>query len=110
MATERTSMRSIREVLRQKWELENSHREVSRSLKVSLGAISGVLTRAAKLGLDWAAVQALTDDELELRLYGAKAENAQRPLPDPVYIHSERKRVGVTLELLHLEYLEKNPG
>jgi len=110
MATERLSMRSIREVLRQKWELKNSHREVSRSLKVSLGAISGVLARAVKLGLDWAAVQALSDDELELRLYGAKAASAQRPLPDPVYIHSERKRNGVTLELLHLEYLEKNPG
>jgi hypothetical protein len=26
--------------------------------------------------------------------------------PDPVYIHRELRRTGVTLELLHLEYLE----
>jgi transposase len=31
-------------------------------------------------------------------------------MPDCRYLHSERRRPGVTLELLHLEYLEKHPG
>lgn len=111
MATERLSMRSIREVLRQKWVLKKSHREVARSLDVSAGAVGHLMVRAGALGLDWLAVEVLADDQLEQRLYGVKpAAGALRPLPDPVYLHNERKRVGVTLELLHLEYLEQHPG
>jgi transposase len=103
-------MRSVREVLRQKLVLKKSHREVARSLGLSAGAVGSVMVRAAELGLDWAAVEALAEDELEQRLYGPRlAAGAQRPLPDPVYIHQERKKTGVTLELLHLEYLEQHP-
>jgi transposase len=103
-------MRSIREVLRQKLVLKKSHREVARSLGLSAGAVGSVMVRAAELELDWAAAEALTEAELEQRLYGPRlAAGAQRPLPDPVYIHNERKRTGVTLELLHLEYLEQHP-
>lgn len=39
MATERLSMRHIREVLRQKWEQKRSHREVASSLGISAGAV-----------------------------------------------------------------------
>jgi transposase len=59
MATERLSMRSIREVPRQKWVLQKSHREVARSLGLSAGAVGGVMVRASKLGLDWATAEAL---------------------------------------------------
>jgi transposase len=55
MAGWRLSMRKTREILRQKWGLGRSHREVARSLSVSLGAISGALGRAEAAGLDWAA-------------------------------------------------------
>jgi hypothetical protein len=109
MGTERLSMRSIREVLRQKWVLKKSHREVARSIGVSAG-VGGLMVRVTELGRDWNAIQGLTDGALEQRLYGPKlASGAQRPLPDPVYIHNERKKAGVTLELLHLEYLEQHP-
>ena len=37
------------------------------------------------------------------------ASAAARPLPDSAELHAERKRPGVTLELLHLEYLEQHP-
>ncbi|MHB8879789.1 MAG: IS21 family transposase [Myxococcaceae bacterium] len=104
-------MRNIREILRQKWVLEKSHRKVAKSLGISAGGVGGVMVRVAALGLDWPAVEKLTDDQLDQRLYGAKVESGtQRPLPDPVYIHAERRRPGVTLELLHLEYLDRNPG
>ena len=36
MATKRLSMRKTREILRQKWALGRSHREVARSLSVSV--------------------------------------------------------------------------
>jgi transposase len=113
MATERLSMRQIREILRQKWVLGRPHREVSESLRIGLGTVSVVLERAKQAGLDWPTVQALTEEALEARLYTrplvAVPESATRPWPDCAYIHRERRKPGVTLALLHLEYLEHHP-
>ena len=109
MATERLLMRKAREILRMKLALGRTHREVARALDVSPGAVAGVLERAA--GLDWVAVEALSEDELEERLYGgAKARTTSKPMPNPAWVHTERKKAGVTLELLHQEYLERHPG
>ncbi len=111
MATERLSMRKLREILRQKWPLVRSHRQVAASLNVSVGTVTSVLRRATHAGLDWGQVEALPDEVLEARLYGAPAApGATRPLPDCAWIHTERRKPGVTLELLHLEYLEQHPG
>ena len=110
MATERLAMHQAREILRQKLTLKRSHREVVAAVGVSMGAVSGVVTRAAALGLDWEAVEALDDEALEVRLYGPRISTRQaRPLPDPVELHVELRRPGVTLQLLHLEYLERHP-
>ncbi len=110
MAAERLSMRQIREILRQKWLQGCSHRQVAQSLHVSLGTVSGVVQRAQGAGLDWAQVEALPDDVLEARLYGARvAPGTARPLPDFAALHAERRKPGVTLELLHLEYLQHHP-
>ena len=35
---------------------------------------------------------------------------AERAEPDPVWIHVEKMKPGVTLELLHIEYLESHPN
>ena len=110
MAGQRLSMRKTREILRQKWCLGRSHREVARSLGKSLGAISATLARATTAELDWEAVSALSDEALDGRLYGAAVGGGGRVLPDFAAVHAEHKRPGVTLELLHLEYLEQHPG
>lgn len=62
-------------------------------------------------GLDWAAVEQVESDiDLEHRLYGAPVKLSQsRPEPDPSRMHVELRKPGVTLELLHLEYLEEHP-
>jgi transposase len=111
MATERLSMRKTREILRQKWGLGRSHREIASSLGVSAGAVGEVSGRAKRAGLATEAELAtLTDEELEAKLYGERrAPSPERPVPDCAYLHAERRRVGVTLELLHVEYLEKHP-
>jgi transposase len=101
-------MRRTREILRQKLELRRSHREVAASVGLSVGAVSATLVRAAAAGLSWAAVHSLSDEALDQQLYGVKALTG-RPLPDCAYLHLERKKPGVTLELLHLEYLEQYP-
>jgi transposase len=110
MATERLSMRHTREILRQKWVLGRSHREVARSLGISSGAVGTTVVRARHAGLEWGQVEALTDPALEGRVYGLPTPPTHhRPVPDCAYLHTERRKPGVTLELLHLEYLEQHP-
>ena len=41
---------------------------------------------------------------------GAKhSRGPQRPAVDGAWVHRELRRAGVTLELLHMEYLEQHP-
>jgi len=110
VATERLSMRQLREILRHKLVLGRSHRDTARSVGVSSGTVAGAVVRARSVGLDWAAITALTDEALDERLYGPRGgARSGRPLPDPVQMHVELRKVGVTLQLLHLEYLERHP-
>jgi transposase len=106
-------MHKTREILRQKWVLDRTHRETARSTGTSAGAVGNVLARAKAAGITtWEEVDALDDHALERRLYGPAIvdDSAERPEPDCAWIHRERHRPGVTLELLHLEYLAQHPG
>ncbi len=99
-------MSKTKEILRHKWLLGRTHREVARSLSVSAGVVGSMLARAAKAGLTtWAEVEHLDDAELDGRLYGLKL-GSKRPLPACAWIRTERSKPGVTLQLLHHEYLE----
>jgi transposase len=104
-------MRQIKEILRQKLVLGRSHRDIAQNVGVSVGSVGGAVGRAKAAGLQWADVEGLSEAALETRLYGPPrgTAGAKRCPPDPAYIHAERSRTGVTLELLHMEYLEKNP-
>jgi transposase len=110
MPTERLCMRHTREILRHKWALVVSHRRTTETLGVSHGAITQTVQRAKRAGLDWAAVCALSDPELEAKLYPPPPRNdAPRPAPDWTHVDLELRRKGVTLELLHQEYLAQHP-
>ena len=111
MATDRLPMRQLREILRLKWAVHRSHREVARSLGVSPGAVASVVSRARHASLTWAEVERLADDALEARLYGPAPGTVgdDRPEPDLAWMHRELRRPGVTLELLHVEYLAQHP-
>lgn len=110
MATHRLTMRNTKEILRYKWALQRSHREVAQSLGISAGVVGATLRRASEAGLTkWSDVEELDEELLEYRLYGERSESS-RPLPDYAYVHAERSRPGVTLALLHHEYLEQHPG
>jgi len=102
-------MRHTREILRHKWLLGSSHRLVTASLKVSHGAITQTTKRALHAGLDWDQVGLLSDSELEHKLYPPPCAGTPRTLPDFALLDVELRHKGVTLELLHQEYLEKNP-
>lgn len=104
-------MRQVKEILRQKLVLGRSHREVARSLGVSIGGVGETVIRARNAGLtDYAAVEQLAEEELEQKLYGPRITTRQeRPLPDPAWIDTELRRPNMTLMVLHLEYLESHP-
>ena len=110
MSNARLSMRKVKEILRLTHEVGLSYREVSASLGVSVGVVSKVVNRAKTRGLTWHDVAGLDEAALDVRLNGPLAEpGVSRTEPDPVWIHTEKKKPGVTLELLHVEYLERHP-
>jgi len=103
-------MRKTKEILRQKWVLDRTHRAIAQSAGTSAGAVHNALARAKAAGLtSWADVEQLDEDELDRLMYGAPIHEAERPEPDCEWIHRERSRVGVTLDLLHYEYLQLHP-
>lgn len=110
MARERLAMRKTREILRICWSLGRSVRQTARSLGVSAGVVSKMTNRAKAAGLSWEQVEGLGEEELEVLLYGTPpAPGEQRPEPSVSWIHTELRRVGVTLEGLHLDYLSEHP-
>ena len=111
MARERLPMHKIREILRQKWCQGRRHRQIARSLGISTGMVGKIIGRARKQGLDWSGFEQLSDTELEQRLYGVRStgERSLRVAPDCAELDVELRKKGVTLQLLHIEYLEQRP-
>jgi transposase len=104
-------MRKTREILRLKWQQCRGHRAVVKALGVGLGTVSDVVGRARRAGItSWREVEALSEEELEARMYPAPSTIAPRPLPSPAAIHIELRRKGVTLRLLHEEYFLSSPN
>lgn len=108
---ERLAMNKTREILRLRWTQERTVRETALATGASTGVVSRTESRARRARLSWEDTEKLDDTELERRLYGgSKGRSAsQRPRPDPAQMNVELKKPGVTLELLHLEYLEEHP-
>jgi len=103
-------MRDLREILRHKLQLGRSHRKTAEAVGISSGCVASAATRAKALGLDWAAVEKLDDEQLETRMYGPRGGKREgRAEPDLPHLHVELRRTGVTLQLLHVEYLEQHP-
>ncbi|MEO8900114.1 MAG: hypothetical protein ABI627_01200 [Polyangiaceae bacterium] len=98
-------MHVLREILRQKLRLGRTHRQVAAAVDVSAGKVHSVYSDARPLGIDAAAVEAMTDAELTARLYPTAASACVRPEPDCAALHLELRRRAVTLALPHVEYL-----
>ena len=111
MGTKRLSMRPYREIMRLKYEAGLGHRAIARACAVGVGTVSEYVQRAERAGLKWPLPEDLDDAALEARLFPAPAGSTwvQRALPDFAKLHQELKRVGVTLQLLWLEYRQDHP-
>jgi transposase len=105
-------MRKTREILRLKWQQCRSCRAIAVALDVGLGTTSEAVARARRAGITcWLEVEALSEEELEARLYPPASSTEPRPQPpSPATIHLELRRKGVTLRLLHEEYFLGNPN
>ena len=105
-------MRKIRELLRLKYELGRSHREIAASLGIANSTVSDYASRAAAAGLSRPLPEGLDAAALEAALFpGLPPSRVPRPEPDWQYVHRELQRhKGVTLRLLWLEYRTVHPN
>ena len=102
-------MRKIREVLRLKFEVGLSARQIAVSVQVGRVTVGDYLNRFAASGLSWPC--SLSDAELEQQLFppAPAVASEKRPLPDWAWVHAELRRPGVTLALLWQEYRLAQP-
>ncbi|MBT0462907.1 Mu transposase domain-containing protein [Morganella morganii] len=110
MPNKRITMRKIREILRLRFEVGLSFRQISQCADVSTGAIQKMLKRLESSELSWPLPEGMTEPRLASLLY---PESDSRPgaLEDPDWaeIHMELRKKGVTRHLLWEEYCQRMP-
>ena len=99
-------MRHVREILRMGLLCKMSSRAIGQSLQVGHTTAQKYLKAARKMGVDWASVGMLSDEELIKLVSARPLRDTSRPLPDCAQIHHDLKKPGVTLMLLWQEYKE----
>ena len=114
MANRRLPVRKIKEILRLKHVCGLSKREIARSCNVARSTVTDYLRRARAAGVNWPEAAALTEVELQDRLFPTEhlPSSVHRPPPDCEYIYNQLRRyrnVNLTLTQLWLEYKEKHP-
>ena len=111
MPQRRLSVRTIREVLRLKWQCQLPFADIAASCRISATAVRGYVKRARDAGLTWPLPDDLSDETLERLLFPPEQGRAasKQTIPDWRAIHTELKKKGVTLQLLWEEYLRQNP-
>lgn len=103
-------MRRVREVLRLRWGLGLSARQVARSCGLAHPTVLSYVRRAEACGLSWPLPASLDDEALERRLFPPlPPSTVPRPEPDWPAVHRELKRKGMTLQLLWDEYKAAHP-
>lgn len=104
------SMRTVREILRLHFEHHLSRRAIAHACAVSPTTVGDFLRRAQGSGLGWEALSALDDSSLKTLLKpDGSAPASRKPLPDFEYLRTEKKKKGVTLQLLWEEYRSIHP-
>ncbi len=104
------SVHKTREIIRLRFELGLSIRQIARSLSVSHSTVGDVVRKAQAANMGWPLPEDMDDVELDRRMYPSPAGRpVNRPVPDMETIHAELRKKGVTLDLLWLEYKREHP-
>ena len=105
MAMSRLHMRKIREVLRLRFDLGLSQREIAASTSIGQSTVADCLLRYKASELTWPLPVGLSDSELEGLFYPpSRLKKLSKPAPDWDYIYRELKKKSVTKMLLWIEY------
>lgn len=112
MPSKRITMRNLRELLRLRLQANLSLRQIKNSLRISLGAVQKITSKADEMDLNWAKIQGLNDQQLASVFYPTADTRASSAfeLPDWVDAHRELRRKGVTKHLLWEEYTQQYPN
>jgi transposase len=105
-------MRKIRELLRLDLGEGLSRRQAAIAAGMPYSTAADHLARAERAGLGWPLPEGLDDAWLEGRLFAPPSPpvpSERRPVPHWPTVHKELRRKGVTLQLLWLEYKEREP-
>lgn len=110
MPQERLSMRTIREILRLRWEAGLSYQAIAVSCRKGQTTVRDYLLRAEAAGLSWPLPEEVDEEALERLLFPPAPDAVRhRPLPDWAALHQELRRKGMTLGLLWQEYRAAHP-
>jgi transposase len=93
-----------------KYEVKLSNRAIAGACKVSNSTVGEYLRRAKAAGIGWPLGE-IGEDDLYQKLFPEKAAVSERkyPLPDWEAVQKDKRKKGVTLQLLWQEYKEKYP-
>lgn len=110
MARRPISMRKTKEILRLKYELGLTHRQIAASLNLSHTCVGQYLAQAQQAGIGWPFPADLDEDRFRQLLRPAESPPpAKRYLPPMADVHRELQRKGVTLQLVWEEYRRAHP-
>jgi transposase len=106
----RLSMRTIKEILRLRWEVGLPYQAIAVSCRKGQTTVRDYVLRAEAAGLSWPLPEELDEEALERLLFPPPPESPRhRPLPEWSVLHQELRRKGVTLGLLWQEYRAVHP-
>lgn len=110
MSRKPISMRKIKDVLRLKFENALSDRQIAEICHIGRTTVQEYLSRARAAQLSLDQIRTLSESEVEHLLFPGKSKSlVAQPCPDWGEIHLERKKPGVTLQLLWEEYRAQHP-
>lgn len=105
------SMRKISELLRQRFDLKRSYREIATSLNISVGTVAEYLALARGAGIAWPLPEGITEEGLHQKLFlPGETTKTPKPMPDWEVVYRELRRKGVTLLLLWREHKGTYPN
>lgn len=93
------SMRKLKEILRLKYGLGLSHRQIARSLVISPSVVSRYTNRASQLGIkQWPLPAEWDDAALKHAFLQTQVKMKKHSLPDWAAVHRELRNKCVTLQ------------
>ncbi len=114
MANRRLPLRKVKEVLRLKYDCGLSEREIARGCQIARSTVADYLMKARASRLGWSEARALSETEINERLFPVQriSSSIERPPPDCHDIYHQLrdyKKFNLTLSQLWVEYKEAHP-